>query len=126
MITMSAWRMPLVVTILLSLGHAAQAQTHELSETVKAGASFRHNLDMKLAGEMRFLKDDGKEATVKLAAAATHVFDERVLVAEDGQVKKTARHYETAKVNVERGKDKSENALRASRKLVVAQRHKGV
>src|SRR5262249_26216546 len=83
-------------------------------------------LDMKLTGEMRFLKDDGKPATVKLTAAASHTFDERVLVAEDGQVKKTARHYETAKVNVERGNDKSENVLRASRKLVVAQRHKAV
>jgi hypothetical protein len=126
MITMSAWRMPLVVSVLLCVGQAAPAQSCDLSEKVQAGDSFHLTLDMKLAGEMRFLADNGKTATLKLTAAAGHAFDERVLVAEDGQVKKTARRYETAKVNVERGKDRSENALRASRKLVVAQRHKGV
>src|SRR5262245_9699000 len=123
---MSLWRMPLVVGILLSVGQAAWAQSHELSEAVKAGDCFDVSLDMKLHGEMRFLKEDAKTATVKLTATATHALAERVLVAEEGQVKKSARVYATAKVNVERGSDKSETTLRAGRKLIVAQRHKGV
>src|SRR5262249_38451192 len=125
-ITMSAFKMPFVAAVVLALGQAAWAQSYDLSETVKAGDSFRHALDMKLAGEMRFVKEDAKTVTVKLTAAATHSFDERVLVAEQGQVRKAARNYETAKVAIERGSDKSENSLRPSRKLIVAQRHKGV
>lgn len=123
---MSASKMPFVVVILLSIGQVAWSQTYELSETAKAGESFRHSLDMKLAGEMRFLEESAKTVTVKLTASATHAFDERILVAEEGQVRKTARSYQTARVIIERGTDKSDNALRPARKLIVAQRHKGV
>src|SRR5207253_11218787 len=98
---------------------------HELTETVKAGDCFQYSLDMKLQGEMRFIKEEAKTVKVNLTATATHALAERVLVAEDGQVKKTARAYETAKASIERGSDKSENVLRAARKLIVAQHHKG-
>src|SRR5262245_40771459 len=99
-------KMPLVVIgILLAFAPAAawaqqqqqqqQQQTHELSEQAKAGDCFRHTLEMKLTGEMRFLESDAKPVKVKLSAAASHAFAERVLVAEEGQVKKCARVYET-------------------------------
>src|SRR5262249_7975905 len=81
------------------------------------------SIDMKLTGEMRFRKDSGT-VPVKLAASASHVFPERVLLVNSASVQKAARSYETARVTIDRGNDHSECVLRPSRKFAVAQRHK--
>ncbi|HZT82995.1 MAG TPA: hypothetical protein VFA26_22385, partial [Gemmataceae bacterium] len=121
---MAVWRIPAVALVLAVAAGSAAAQNHTLAEPVKAGDCFRYQIDMSLAGEMRF-QQDGKATTRKLAATASHQFPERVLAAAStGLAEKTARRYETAKAVITLGNDKTERTLRAERRLIVAQRHK--
>jgi hypothetical protein len=79
---------------------------------------------MKLTGEMKVRRDD-KETALKMDAAATHAFLERILnVGSDGLPDKSARLYEKANALITVGGDRSERALRPQRRLFVAQRHK--
>ncbi len=122
---MTAWRVQWIVGLLLAAVPAAQAQTCTLAETVQPGDCFRYGLDMKLTGQMRFAGDNGKSVPVPLSARASHSFPERILAAAGNQVQKCARVYESASAVIERGRDRSENSLRPTRKLIVAQRHRG-
>jgi hypothetical protein len=71
------------------------------------------------------LNQEGKVVPLELSATASHAFPERVLaVGPGGLPEKVARVYESAKAVIHTGKDRSERTLRASRRLVVAQRHK--
>src|SRR5262245_57353018 len=121
---MTAWRIWLSVGLLLASGPLARAQTCTLAETVKPGDCFQYGLDMKLSGEMRFVREDAREVPVKMSAQGKHRFAERVLAAAAGLVQKSARVYESAGAVIERGTDRSENSLRPTRKLIVAQRHR--
>jgi hypothetical protein len=115
----------LTIALLLTAAPLGRAQTCTLAETVQPGDCFRWGIDMKLAGEMRFVNEHGKTVPVKLSARAKHAFPERVLAAAGGLAQKSARVYESASAAIQRGGDRSENVLRKSRKLIVAQRHKG-
>src|SRR5262245_25935446 len=119
---MNGWRMRAGVGLVLVLAAAAPAQEVTLAEPLKAGDCFKVDLDMKLAGQMRFQRD-GKVTPLKLTAQANHVFPERVLsVGKDGRPDKVARAYEKAKAVVTLAGDPSERTLRKERTLVVAQR----
>jgi hypothetical protein len=121
---MLAWRVMGAVTVLLAAVPAGWAQSCSLAEAVEANDCFRVELDMKLAGEMRFRKND-QPVSVKLEASAVHAFTERaMIVGPGGLVQKTARVYETAKAAITRGEDRSESTLRPERRLIVAQRWK--
>jgi hypothetical protein len=120
---MKLWRVSGSVVLLLVAVPAGWSQTCTLAEMVKSGDCFRYELDMQLKGEIRFRKED-KTVPVTLAAAASHAYPERVLDVSDGMVKKSVRLYETARATIQRGKDKAQSSLRASRTFVVAQRHR--
>jgi hypothetical protein len=121
---MTAWRVSLTVGLVLAAVPALGAQTCTLTESLKPGDCFHYGIEMKLGGEMRFVSEDAKTVPVKLSAHGKHSFHERVLAVAGGLVQKSARVYEQASATIERGRDRSENGLRASRKLIVAQRHK--
>lgn len=120
---MRAWLIPVVMVVFLNAASTGAAQSCSLVDVVQAGDCFRYSIDMRLTGEMTFQKEAGP-AKVKLAATASHVFPERILVAPGGLIHKTARIYETAKIGIERGTDRSSCELRPSRKLIIAQRPK--
>jgi hypothetical protein len=94
-----------------------------LAERVEVGDCYQISLDMNLTGEIRFRKE-ATPITVKLAAKAAHAYVERAMAVENNMIQRSARVYETAKVTIDRGSDRSECTLRPSRKLVVAQRYK--
>jgi hypothetical protein len=120
---MNAWRSFAALVVSLAAASAGWGQT-ALTEVVKPGDCFRYEIGMKLTGEMRFRKDAGT-VPVKLLAGATHTYPERVLAASGSIVQKAARVYESAKVSIARGTDRSETTLRANRKLIVAEWQKG-
>src|SRR5262249_31421185 len=120
---MRALHFPAAMILGLAAASAGWAQTCALAEVIKPGDCFRYGIDMKLAGEMRFQKEAGA-VPVKLNASASHAFPERILAADGAMVQKVARIYETAKLTIERGNERSSSTLRPSRKLIVAQHHK--
>lgn len=120
---MRAWLIPAAVVVSLLAHTTGIAQTCNLVEVIKPGDCLRYDIDMTLTGEIRFQKDAGP-AKVALKAKATHAFTEKVQVAPGSIVHKTARVYDTAKLALERGSEKTSTDLRPARKLVVAQRHK--
>jgi hypothetical protein len=120
---MYVWRSFAALVVSLVAASAGWGQT-ALTEVLKPGDCFRYEIGMKLTGEMRLRKDAGT-MPVKLLAAATHAYPERVLAASGSIVQKAARVYESAKVSIARGTDRSETTLRTSRKLIVAEWQKG-
>ncbi len=111
---MGAGRVLGVVGLLLALTPAGWGQTCTLAETVQAGDCYKIQIDMKLSGELRIRKDD-KTIPLKLEAAATHEYVERLLaVAAGGIVQKTARVYESAKATIAVGTERVERTLRRS------------
>jgi hypothetical protein len=121
---MSAWRVLIVAAGLLGLVPASRAETYPLAEPVQPGDCFRIQLDMNLNGEMRIQKRD-QAGTLKLQAAGTHEYPERILsVGKDGVPDKTARVYETAKATITVEGVSSDRTLRTERRLIVAQRFK--
>jgi len=121
---MTAWRVSLIVGLLLAAVSSGRAQTCTLAETLKPGDCFRYGIEMKLTGEMRYVGEDAKLVPVKMSAQGKHAFPERVLTVAGGVIQKSARVYDRAVATIQRGRDQSENGLRPSRKLIVAQRHK--
>ncbi|HEY7422762.1 MAG TPA: hypothetical protein VH682_00745 [Gemmataceae bacterium] len=117
---MGAGRILTTMALLLAVTPAGWGQTCTLAEDVKAGDCFKIQLDMKLSGEMRIRKDD-KTIPLKLEAAASHEYTERILVVSEGGVQKAARVYETAKSTTTVGSDRLERNLRPQRRLFVAQ-----
>ncbi|MFO0880809.1 MAG: hypothetical protein U0840_26055 [Gemmataceae bacterium] len=120
---MRLWLVSAAILFVLSVPPAGRAQTCALVEVVQPGDCFRYGIEMKLTGELRFQKESGP-TSVKLNATANHVYSERALVGSGGIIQKSARTYETARLNIERNGDRSTLSLRPARKLVVAQRHK--
>jgi hypothetical protein len=118
---MRAWLVPAAVLLVLAATPAGRAQTCSLADVVSQGDCFRYSIEMKLTGEMRFQKDTGT-VPARLSATAQHVFPERVLVASGNIIQKSARIYDTAKLAIDRGGDRSTITLRPSRKLIVSQR----
>jgi hypothetical protein len=120
---MTAWRIVGTVAC-LALVAAARAETYPLNETVQSGDCFAVRLEMKLAGQMKVLRN-GEATSLKLEATATHEFPERVLaVGASGLPEKVARHYDAAKAVITVADSRSERTLRADRRLCVAQRYK--
>ncbi len=121
---MGAWRVLGALGLLLAAVPAGRTQTCTLIENVQAGDCFKVQIDMKLSGEMRLRKED-KTVPFKEEATATHEYAERILgVAAGGDVQKTARAYEAAKVVITLGTDHAEHTLRPERRLFVVQHAK--
>src|SRR2546422_1069953 len=107
----------------LAVTGGARAQTHNPSETPRAGSCARLELTMKLAGEIK-VKQDDKEKTLKETAAAQHDFFERVLdVGTGGLVDRAARYYHKAETTIAVGdakvQEESQRKLRTERALLV-------
>jgi hypothetical protein len=123
--SMGAWRMLGGLLIALAFCPAALAQTYPLAEASKAGDCYRIQVTMNLTGEMRVTKDKNP-TMIKLAAAASHDFPERILVVDShGVIQKVARDYTAAKAAIVHGNDRSDRGLRPERHLFVAQHYKG-
>ena len=121
---MVAWRFSGAVAVLFFITTLGHAQPYTLAETSKAGDCFRYQLNLKLTGQLKVVKE-GKTVPLTLKADAAHVFPERVMVvSEAGFPEKVARVYETAKAVIGVDNGKTERTLRPGRSLVVAQRHK--
>ena len=75
---------------------------------------------------MRFIREDGEDGEGQ-PHRHRHARLRRARPRRRGRPRsRSARAYEIAKATIERGSDKSENALRAERaSSIVAQRHKG-
>lgn len=120
---MCAGRVLGAMGLVLALTPAGWSQTCPLAEKVQAGDCFSIHLDMKLAGEMRIQKN-GQASPLKLEAAATHEYPERILVVAGNVVQKSARAYEKAEATITVGNDRLPRSLRPERRLFVAQRYK--
>ncbi len=121
---MFARRVFAAAAVLIAAASAVRCETYLLAETDQAGDCFHVTIDMKLTGEIRVHKGDNV-VKLKLAANASHDFQERVLAAgADGLAVKTARVYATAKATIRFNDDPTERALRPERRLVAAQRDK--
>jgi len=121
---MGAWRVLGTIGLLLAAASFGWAQNCTLVETNQPGECFKIQIDMKLSGEILIRKGD-KTEPIKLEASALHEYPERILsVAQDGQVQKTARLYETAKATIGAGGERAERTLRPERRLIVAQYYK--
>src|SRR5437763_556300 len=108
---MFARRLFLTVAVLFATASTAPCQTYLLNETVQAGDCFHLARDMKLAGEIHVCKGDAP-ANLKVTAAGSHEYPERVLSVAAGLVQKTARLYETAKAVITVNCEATERTLR--------------
>ena len=116
---MAAWRTGMLLALLLPT--ASFGQTYNLSEMPKPGECYRIDIDTGLTGSMK-VAQDGKVNSIKIAAKNAHVVLEKVLAADKGVVRKSARYYEKAVCAAEIGDEKMQRVLRDDRKLFVAQR----
>ncbi|MBY0526839.1 MAG: hypothetical protein K2R98_25830 [Gemmataceae bacterium] len=121
---MTTWRSLGVLTVVLVAATSAPAQTYSLTEAPQIGDCSRLQLKLTLSGEMRIMRED-KTVPLPLRAAAVHDFSERVLlVGANGLPTRNARHYDTAKIEITAGTERSERSLRPECRLIVAQRPK--
>jgi hypothetical protein len=112
------------VAVVLAAAPSGFAQTYALAEMARAGDCFHVQTEMTLKGEIRIQREGGP-GSLPLQAAGSHAFDERVLaVGSSGLPEKSARRYETAKVDIRVANEHSERTLRPERALLVAQRSK--
>jgi hypothetical protein len=119
---MASWRILGILVVALGSFQVARAQTYNLTEAPQAGDCFGIHLSMSLSGEMH-VERNGENRPIKLSAAASHAFAERVLaVGPTGLPIKVARRYETAKASVSADGERSEKSLRPEASLIVAQR----
>ncbi len=121
---MAARRILASMAITLAVVGMGRAQTYELKESTKSGDCFTIHLTMTLTGELRVTRES-KPVPLKITAEAAHDFSERVLMAADGVLQKTARVYETARASITTGGDRTDKTLRPERRLLVAQEDKG-
>jgi len=121
---MVSWRvLGTIGCLLLAAGHG-WAQSATLAEPIAAGDCFEIKLNMKLTGEMRFLKL-GDTITLKMEASGNHQLHECVLqMGATGLPDKSARVYDKAEAVIMVGKDRVEKTLRSERKLIVAHRQR--
>jgi hypothetical protein len=115
------WRTLGVVAALLLNTAIGRAQSHNLSESPKPGECFRLEITTTLSGQMKVTRDD-KLTTIPLSADNRHAFVEKVLAAENGAPRKTARYYSVAQSTSQIGAEKIVRTLSANRRLIVAQR----
>jgi hypothetical protein len=118
---MTTWRTLGVIAALLLNTAIGGAQSHNLSESPKPGECFRIEIVTTLSGHMQVTRDD-KLTTIPLSADNRHTFVEKVLAAENGAPRKTARHYSIAQSTSQVGAEKVVRTLGANRRLIVAQR----
>ena len=116
---MAAWRTGMLLALLLPT--ASFGQNYNLSEAPKAGECYRIDIETGLTGSMK-VAQDGKVNSIKISAQNTHAVLEKVLTADKGLVRKSARYYEKAVCAAEIGDEKMRRGLRDDRKLFVAQR----
>jgi hypothetical protein len=120
---MASWRTLAGVLVLLAAAAPGWTQTYSLAENLKPGDCFHIHLDMSLTGEIKVVRE-GKPLPLKLAAAASHDFPERVLGVAGGTAEKCARVYDKAAAAITVAQDRTERVLRPERRLIVAQRSK--
>jgi hypothetical protein len=107
---------------LLLLAAPASAQPVNLTEKVAVGDRARYTVELDLKGEL-ILVQEGQKESIPLTAKARHAFAERVLAVADGLAHSTARHYAEAGASAVVGNEKSDRALPADRRLIVARRN---
>jgi hypothetical protein len=110
------------VLLVLALAPPASAQTVTLAAAPRPGDSARFTLELKLTGEM-ILTENGAKQPVKIEATARHRFAEITLAVAEGLPARSARWYDEAAATATVGGDKSDRALPADRRLVVAARN---
>lgn len=99
----------------------ARGQTVTLAEAPLKDAHFRIELELDLAGEIKFQRE-GKQTAMKQTARARHEYLERALEAGPaGLVDRAARLYQSASASIHVDKDLSERKFRAEQ-LTIAQR----
>jgi len=109
------------VLAVLFLAPPAAAQPVNLSEAPRPGDASRFTLDLKLTGQL-VLTENGAKQAVPLSATARHRFADKTLAVADGLPARSVRLYDEAVVSTTVGGDKSDRALPADRRLVVARR----
>src|SRR5262249_27003852 len=112
------------VSWLLLLAPVGWAQP--VGETLQPGDCFHVQLEMKLTGQLKVVRQ-GLPDTLKLEATGSLSLFEKVLaVGPDALVERAARSYESARAAITVERNKSERILRPERRLIVAQRHKDI
>ena len=115
-----------VAALLLALGAlavtspSASAQPVTLAETPRPGDCSRYTVELALAGHL-LVNQEGKKEQLRLEARGKHAFAERTLAVAEGLPTKTARHYDDAAAQAVVGGERSDRALAADRRLIVAQ-----
>jgi len=109
--------------LILLMGASAKADSVLLAEDVKPNGCWRIALSMKLTGEMTVVQD-GKPATLKLAATAEHRFRERILAVNPakGTPTKVARYYDDARATISVDGAANGRTVRPERRVIIAQR----
>jgi hypothetical protein len=121
---MAAWRTLASAVVALAWATTTQAQTYDLTEAPPADGTTRVQVKMILEGKVKVFQE-GQAVTLNQAATASHEFVERVKKAgPDGLPVTAARLYQTARVSIRVGEDKTERTIRPERSLIVAQRSK--
>jgi hypothetical protein len=110
-----------IIALILVAGPVS-AQPVNLAEKVAAGDRAKFAIELDLKGEM-ILVQEGQKESIPLTAKARHTFAERVLAVADGLAHSTARHYAEAAASAVVGGERSNRALPADRRLVVARRN---
>lgn len=110
------------VLALLALSPPATAQTVTLAETPRPGDAARYTLDLQLAGEL-VLTENGAKQPVRVTAAAKHRFADATLAVAENLPARSVRVYADATASATVGGDKSDRALPADRRVVVAHRN---
>jgi hypothetical protein len=105
----------------LAAAGPARAQTIPLAESPREGDCFRITTETTLTGVLKLTRD-GKPVQVRITAKNEHQYLERVLAAEKGLVRKSARNYLVANSHATIDGVKVERTLSADRRLIVAQR----
>lgn len=114
-------RIALSLLACLFIAGLARAQTVSLGEAALKDKHFRIELDLDLAGEIKFQRE-GKQVALKQTAQARHEYLERALEAGPaGLVDRAARLYHAASARIHIDKDLSERKFRVEQ-LTIAQR----
>jgi hypothetical protein len=120
---MAIVRSAMALAVGLCISGSVRSQTVTVAEAPKVNDCYRLAMSMKLTGEM-IVVQDGKPATLKLAASAEHRFCERVLAlnASSSLPTKVARQYDEARAVITVEGAANPRSLRSDRRLIVAQR----
>jgi hypothetical protein len=105
--------------------NALRADAINLTEAPLADRCFRNELTMDLDGKIH-VKQDGKDLSYPHKAQAKHVYLERYLDVNVGNVEKAVRYYTTAESTIIFNNNaSSKRTLREERRFLVSQRIKG-